>query len=475
MARRIEGSPMPRTTGGIIKYLMAAADVVSCNVALAVALLITGNDHLTAHDMKLTVLSLNVALIPTIIFLMRRVHSSRALYMDRVVGRTLIAVVIHAITFLSLLWFLDFNILSYRFLWILYGALAVILPLEVVVSRLVLKRYRRNGGNSVRAIIVGTGETGRRLAKEMSSDEGFGYHVVGFVDDEKPDALQPELPAQFLGDLKDLERFLETHYVHHIYFTKSTDRPHMMDETIRIADDHMSQFYFVPSLGRWASRKYYLSNRGNTLPVLSFRQNPLSRPLNRFIKRGFDIIFSSIVLICSPIVLIPVAIGIKFSSPGPIFFKQRRSGYMGQEFDCWKFRSMKVNNTSDSSQTQRNDPRITKFGAFMRKTNIDELPQFWNVLKGDMSVVGPRPNMVSLTDYYSGVIDKYMLRHVVKPGLTGWAQVNGSRGAMNEDWQMEERIKHDMWYIAHWTFLLDMKIIVRTVFNTLSGKDQNAY
>lgn len=475
MTRRIEGSPMPRTTGGLIKYLMAAADVVSGNIALIIALLLTNGNNLSDQSIKLTFLLLNVAMIPTVIYLTRKVHTSRGLYMDRVVGRSFVAVGIHAITFLALLWFLDFNMLTYRFVWVLYLLLGVLLPAEVVTSRLVLKWYRRGGGNSVRAIIIGTGETGRRLAYEMSSDEGFGYHVVGFVDDVAPDAQQPPLPAPFIGDMKALEEFLGSHYVHQIYFTKSTDRLHMMDETIRIADDHMSQFYFVPSLGRWASRKFYLSNRGKALPVLSFRSNPLASPLNRVIKRTFDIVFSSLVLVCMPIVFIPVAIGIKMSSQGPIFFKQRRSGYMGHEFDCWKFRSMKVNSSSNSSQTSRNDPRITKFGSFIRRTNIDELPQFWNVLKGDMSVVGPRPNMVSLTEYYTGVIDKYMLRHTVKPGLTGWAQVNGSRGAMDEVWQMEERIKHDMWYISHWTFLLDMKIIVRTIYNTLSGKDYNAY
>ena len=196
--------------------------------------------------------------------------------------------------------------------------------------------------------------------------------------------------------------------------------------------------------------------------------------MNRFVKRAFDLVVSSIVLLLSPIVLIPVAIGIKLSSPGPIFFTQKRTGYRGREFNCYKFRTMRVNAESDTAQATKDDPRKTRFGNILRHTSIDELPQFYNVWRGEMSIVGPRPHMVKHTKEYSELIDKYMLRHTIKPGITGWAQVRGYRGQTDQLWQMEKRVECDVWYAENWNFLLDLKIIFLTVVNVFRG-DKNAY
>ncbi|MGN1238611.1 MAG: sugar transferase, partial [Muribaculaceae bacterium] len=178
--------------------------------------------------------------------------------------------------------------------------------------------------------------------------------------------------------------------------------------------------------------------------------------------------------ICSPIVLIPVAVGIKISSPGPIFFRQKRTGYRGKEFWCYKFRTMRVNKDSDKLQATRNDPRKTRFGDFLRRSSIDELPQFFNVWRGDMSIVGPRPHMVKHTQDYSALIDKYMLRHTIKPGITGWAQVNGLRGQTEHLWQMEKRVEYDVWYAENWNMMLDFKIVFLTVYNAVKG-EKNAF
>lgn len=173
--------------------------------------------------------------------------------------------------------------------------------------------------------------------------------------------------------------------------------------------------------------------------------------------------------------IIPIiAIIIKIQSPGPIFFKQERTGFAGKTFFCYKFRSMHVNKDADLEQATENDPRKFAFGNFMRKTNIDELPQFWNVLRGDMSIVGPRPHMLHHTEIYSELIDKYMVRHFCKPGITGWAQVTGFRGETKELWQMEERVERDIWYIEHWTFMLDIKIIYKTIKSVIIP-DKHAY
>lgn len=212
------------------------------------------------------------------------------------------------------------------------------------------------------------------------------------------------------------------------------------------------------------------------VPVLYIREEPLLLLDNRIIKRTFDLVCSTIFL-CTlfPIVYIFVALIIKLTSPGPVFFKQKRNGLDGKEFYCYKFRSMKVNAQSDTLQATEHDPRKTKFGDFMRKTNIDELPQFINVFLGDMSIVGPRPHMLKHTEEYSKLIDKYMVRHLIKPGITGWAQVTGCRGETKELYQMEERIKKDIWYVENWSFWLDIRIIWMTVRNMIMHNEKNAY
>ncbi|MDE6279893.1 MAG: exopolysaccharide biosynthesis polyprenyl glycosylphosphotransferase, partial [Paramuribaculum sp.] len=257
------------------------------------------------------------------------------------------------------------------------------------------------------------------------------------------------------------------------FYALSGENEEALQRVIRIADDNMARFYYVPRLTRFITRGFTLTALG-PMPVLASKANPLKRRANRVIKRTFDIVVSSVALIMSPLVLIPVGIAIKISSPGPVFFRQKRTGYRGRDFECLKFRTMKVNTTADTAQATKNDPRKTRLGNILRHTSIDELPQFWNVFKGDMSVIGPRPHMLRHTEQYSRLIDQYMMRHTVKPGITGWAQVNGYRGETRELWQMEKRVEFDMWYIEHWSLLLDMKIMFRTVYNAIVG-EKNAF
>ena len=207
--------------------------------------------------------------------------------------------------------------------------------------------------------------------------------------------------------------------------------------------------------------------------ALSIRREPLELRENRILKRIFDIVFSYLFLTTLfPFFYLIVGLAIKISSPGPIFFKQKRSGEDGREFWCYKFRSMRVNSECDTLQATECDPRKTCIGEIIRKTSIDELPQFINVLKGDMSVVGPRPHMLKHTKEYSQLINKFMVRHFVKPGITGWAQVTGYRGETKELWQMEGRVSRDIWYIEHWTFILDLYIIYKTVYNAICGEKE---
>ncbi len=261
--------------------------------------------------------------------------------------------------------------------------------------------------------------------------------------------------------------------VDEIYYALEGDDDDSMKRVVGMADDNMLQFYYVPRLNGYFKRGFELTALGS-MPVMSIRRNPLQSMPNRILKRSFDIIASGALILLSPIVLLTVGTAIKISSPGPVFFRQKRTGYRGREFECLKFRTMRVNPQADKMQATEDDPRKTKVGNFLRHTSIDELPQLWNVLKGDMSLVGPRPHMLSHTEEYSQLIDKYMVRHMVKPGITGWAQVNGYRGATRQLWQMEKRVRYDVWYIEHWSLLLDLKIMVRTVYNALRG-EQNAF
>ena len=196
-------------------------------------------------------------------------------------------------------------------------------------------------------------------------------------------------------------------------------------------------------------------------------------PVRHAIKRALDIMVSVLALPFALLISIPVAIGVKLSSPGPLFFTQRRTGYKGREFTCLKFRSMRVNDESDTTQASNNDPRKTRFGEYLRRTSLDELPQLINVIKGDMSLIGPRPHMVAHTKQYAPVIKDYMSRHEMRPGITGWAQVNGFRGPTNELWMMEKRVEYDLWYVKHWSLRLDLKIFYRTILIILFG-DKNA-
>lgn len=453
------------------KYGRYIHGVLTCSDLLLVNLLfwatsLLGND-LSHFNPKILWLMLNVAFVP-VILLIHNTHKQRAIYMEHVFSRAFLTVAIHALCFVSLLTFLGVYLPLLTYLEF-YGISIILLPIWWIITRQIVKWFRRKGRNFSRVIIVGTNSTALRLHEELLSDAGFGYKFMGFFGKWRP----VDFPGEYKGNIEDIDSYVKSHGIDEIYFTLSGEDEDTMAKVTKVADDNVTQFYYVPQISRYVSRVFEMHNVG-AVPMLTTRSNPLKNVINRGIKRAFDVTFSSLVLLFSPIVFIPVAIAIKLSSPGPIFFKQVRTGYRGRDFKCWKFRTMRVNADSDKMQAQKNDPRKTRVGDFLRKTSIDELPQFINVWLGDMSVVGPRPHMLKHTADYSKLIDKYMVRHLIKPGITGWAQVNGYRGQTEELWQMERRVEYDVWYIENWTFFLDMKIIVRTVLNAIQG-EKNAF
>ena len=271
-----------------------------------------------------------------------------------------------------------------------------------------------------------------------------------------------------------LEAFCKTQKIDDLLIALPNSNGAEVDRLVKFAENHMIRVQIIPEFTSFFHKSVSIEYFEN-LPILSLRTEPLESLTNRMVKRLFDIVFSLIIIIFLLSWLFPLlAILIKMSSKGPVFFTQLRSGRDNREFICYKFRTMAVNNLADKLQATANDPRITKLGAFMRKTNLDELPQFINVLLNKMSVVGPRPHMLTHTKYYRKIIDKYMVRQYAKPGITGWAQVIGLRGETKEVSDMEKRAKADIWYIENWSLVLDVKIIFLTVLAMIKG-DTKAY
>lgn len=353
-----------------------------------------------------------------------------------------------------------------------FAAVYVALATWRIICRHVIRRLRTLGHNAHKVVFVGNTDTVLELYNEMRHPF-YGYHVMGYFSDDP----LPNEPAELrrLGVVGDVVAFLgEQPDVQQLYCSLPAVRSVEIRRIIDACESCCVRFFIIPQMRTFLKRKMQLEVLGS-VPVLYIREDPLSMLTNRVIKRAFDIVVSGLFMIPFWLIIYPViAILTHFLQPGPVFFKQKRNGLNGKEFYCYKFRSMKVNADSDRMQATKDDPRKTPFGNFMRKTSIDELPQFINVLKGDMSIVGPRPHMVAHTEEYSALIDKYMVRHWVRPGITGWAQVRGARGETKELWQMEDRIKKDVWYVENWTFSLDLKIMFLTVWNVIAG-DKQAY
>ena len=403
-----------------------------------------------------------------VVYVLSTFHDKRVVYIDRVLVLVVKYVLLHFVVFLMLLSFVE-DAINWKPLVIFYSIFSLSLALWWIVSRKVLKWYRSKGYNYKRIVIIGGGsaDAGRRLLEQLEQDQGYGYQIVGFFS-TTPAADVPS----YRGEISDLEDFLNNNSVDELYCAMPENDRQELQHIIRLAERNAINFYYVPQFSKYISRRFEIESFGS-VPVLSIHPHPLNNPFNKAIKRAFDLLVSSLVLLLSPIIFLPIAIGVKLSSPGPVFFRQERTGYRGKSFICLKFRSMRVNDKSDSLQATKDDPRKTKFGDFIRRTSLDELPQFINVFLGDMSIVGPRPHMVQQTQEYSELIDKYMLRHIIKPGITGWAQVNGFRGPTDELWKMEKRVEFDAWYAENWNFMLDLKIIFLTVVNAIRG-DQNA-
>ncbi|WP_298451518.1 undecaprenyl-phosphate glucose phosphotransferase [uncultured Prevotella sp.] len=355
---------------------------------------------------------------------------------------------------------------------------ALIVFLATSIERLLLRTYikhkRSVGRNRVNTIILGTGQMEQKIVDVMTNVWN-GYNLLGYFIKTDADTManrSTDEEITYLGEESELLPFIEEHHVDELYIGVMPDKLNEYKALMQLCEKHMIRTYYVPTISYGEFRSAKVMEFGD-IYVMSQYSEPLKDMRNRIKKRVFDFVVS-LLFLCTlfPIILIIVAIVSKMTMPGPLFFKQKRTGYDGKDFVCYKFRSMKVNKDSDKVQAVKDDPRVTKWGLLMRHTNIDELPQFINVLKGNMSIVGPRPHMLAHTDYYSQLISDYMIRHYVKPGITGWAQTHGERGETKTVDDMKRRVEKDIWYIEHWSFWLDIQIILKTVADAIHGDDK---
>lgn len=459
-----------------IKAINLGADYVLLNVSMIAACLLTDKQAgLFEHNQNY----LPVVLMFNLIWLLasnitgfyEAVFNRDSIYIYRNTIRTYIFFVTLICVTLILLSGSKGYLLSKNFLLYTLALWGFLLGLWKLIFLGIRKSDRALLADTRRAVIVGGGMIGRDVYNYLSNNPDAGYQPSGFFEDD-PDKIFNS--SHYLGAISACMKYVIDNKINEIFCTLSNSESAKIQYLMQEADKNLIRFKLVPEYYLFEKRPTIIEGFGH-IPVISFRQEPLENILNRFLKRSFDILFSLFVIVFILSWLMPIlAIIIKLESKGPVFFVQLRSGKDNAPFKCYKFRSMRVNKDSDKKQASRQDARITKVGAFIRKTNIDELPQFFNVLIGDMSIVGPRPHMLSHTEEYSKLISKFMVRHFLKPGITGWAQVSGYRGETRTIDAMEQRVEADVWYLENWSFLLDLKIIFLTVWNTFKG-EENAF
>ncbi|OPJ65052.1 undecaprenyl-phosphate glucose phosphotransferase [Clostridium oryzae] len=383
---------------------------------------------------------------------------------------------IATLIFVVVLYFSKMMHYSRGLLIIFYLISNILLISERIILINVMKSMRKKGINLKHIVIIGCNDLTLELLERLSRNKQWGYSLLAIFKENGDKPLSSELSSNELirkykkYNIDELENYLKKNKIDEVFITLRLKDYEKLNQMIDKCEAHGVRASIIPDYFRYIPAKPYVDEMDD-LPVINIRYIPLDEPINKFLKRMFDIVISLLcILIFSPIMII-VALSVKLTSPGPIIFKQERVGLNKKKFNMYKFRSMKQidEKVNEKMWTKSNDPRKTKLGTFIRKTSMDELPQLFNVLKGDMSLIGPRPERPFFVQEFQKTIPKYMVKHQVRPGMTGWAQVNGWRG----DTSIEKRIECDIYYIENWSLLLDIKILFLTVARGFVNK--NAY
>ncbi len=473
---------MPTGYSKYIKHIHAIGDTLILNISFLFAYVITfwiyNPTHRTYTKFEFSegiyndpyfysLLLFNIIWI-VLVVLSKPYKISRISRMASILRSHLTLIILHLLA-ISSLWFLfkAQELYSREHFFLTYLIFGSSLFFWKTAFFYLIRMYRKQGFNFRRVVIVGHGELAEDLHRFFRMHPEFGFKFLGFFDNEKSG-------NRILGNYDAIKEYVKSNEVDDIYCCLPYVKYSLIKELIDFGDKHLVKVKLLTDFRGFSSKSLSLE-RYDYIPVLNVSSTPLDDRKNMVTKRVFDILFSSVVIICVFSWLFPLlALLVALDSRGPIFFKQKRTGKDNRTFYCYKFRTMYVNHEADHKQATKHDNRITRIGGFLRKTSLDELPQFFNVLMGHMAVVGPRPHMLKHTEEYSKVIEKFMARHFVKPGITGLAQAKGFRGETNSLDSMKNRVKLDRFYIQNWSLVFDFKIIFLTIYSLFRG-DENAY
>ena len=456
-----------------IKHLLVFVDLLLINLAIWLSYYIrfSSNPFIIPQSHFESLVIVSILTWVFVIYIFNIYAISRVQSWESIIWNIIKAILVHCLIFSLFILSVKGYYYSRYFIVLYYTLAGIFILIWRSIFVYSLKKYRLSGHNFRNIVVVGSNKASEKVNKFFKTDKSNGYRVKAFFTDNSDDSFNEVAPYM---EEDRIYEYLGSNHIDEVYCTHPLTAVKKIRTLMSYCENNLIRFRYIPDFRALLYKNFNMEFYGN-IPVLSVRDEPLENIENRILKRVFDICFSFFVLLFLLVLLFPIiAFAIKSTSNGPVFFTQLRSGKNNRFFLCYKFRTMTMNDSSDSKQAIKQDPRITKVGEFLRKTSLDELPQFMNVLIGNMSVVGPRPHMIAHTDEYKKTIDKFMIRHFAKPGITGWAQVNGFRGLTETPKKMIKRVRYDVWYIENWSFLLDIKIIFMTLFNLAKG-EKNAF
>ena len=420
-------------------------------------------NNMAAVSGKTVLLALSYSLV---LFLLLSVmgfyNTTRTHRLDWKIRRIILAVTISTLIATALLFTFRLMDFSRGVLIVFYLSTVSLLVAKYALTRLIFNHYRKKGYNLKHVLVIGTGSLAEQYQRDIEAESELGFSIMGFIGNSQ----RMSDDSRHLGNFDMLDYVLSTSDLSEAVIALDPEDYSKIREVISVCERNGVKYSVIPFYNDIIPSHPVIETIGRS-KLINMRSNRLDNVGWNLIKRGFDMIASALALIVlSPLMLL-IAIGVKLSSPGPVLFRQKRVGFNRKEFRMLKFRSMKTNEEEETAWTKQTDPRRTRFGALLRKCSLDELPQLFNVLKGDMSLIGPRPELPHFVEQFKETVPFYMVKHQVKPGITGWAQVNGYRG----DTSIEKRIELDLWYIENWSVGLDLRILLRTVFGGMINKE----
>lgn len=455
-----------------LKITLIALDFIALNIVyIFLQVIFTNSIHFRSTDAYFKYLIIaNLSWLLLAFFL--RTYSANLIFsFEEFTKRTIQVFLIWIITILFYLFFTRELTISRYFTLSITIAFGFGLLVNKFIYLGILRYFRNSNFLIKKVIILGYNETAKKLAVYFEQDV-LNTEIIGYIENEENIVELSHYPV--LANINDTIRVAKELNVQEIFSTITPEQNKFIYDLMYQSERECIRFRIVPNLSLFITREVHIEYYGE-LPILSLRKEPLDDVGNRIKKRALDLAISLLVTIFILSWLIPlIGLLILIESGRPVFFRQLRTGKDKKPFYCYKFRSMKNNKDADLKQASRNDKRITFLGRILRKTSLDEFPQFLNVLRGEMSLVGPRPHMLKHTNDYSKVVDDYMVRQFIKPGITGWAQINGYRGEISNPEQIKMRVNKDLWYLENWTLWLDIRILFLTIYYVFRG-DERAY